>query len=228
MIFFNVFLLRLKFLIDKFCKELDRVSMAVTLKEKTLTVDQYRHFLIQLYFYIVPGPELLASDRERMAKEKDGDFTAYLNAHYEIERDLCPLILKDLHALGADQEFIDRTGPSAETLTINDYVYKLHHRDDPVLILVSDIAAKILLDIYTDRITAAIKPKLEHPDKGIDFLTKDTKAQIDIKDTMLRILKKRIRISNSGIFLKELDIIFTMFKKWLESVDEKSGTAHKQ
>ena len=188
------------------------------LKEESLTLKQYINFLIQLHYYIVPGPKLLADDIKRINAEDDIHFKRYLEAHFEIENTLIPLILTDLNDLGVSEEDVKRIGPTKETEQINQYVHKLHHDPDPVLILVSDIAAKVLLDHYTSRIIEVIKPKLPNPSKGVGFLTKDTKAQIDIKAEMLEIMKKRINFKNKKLFISELRKIFDMFKNWLEVI----------
>ena len=218
MLFFSLFLLKIKWALDKFCKELDDTSLGRELNRKTLTLDRYKRFLIHTHYYIVPGPELLARDVKRMEKEGDETFKKYLEAHFQIEDTLIPLILRDLEDLGVPYPEVKRIGPTKQTEELNRYVERLHTGPDPVFILVSDIAAKVLLDYYTPKIIAAVKPNLPDPAKGITFLTKDTKAQIDIKSALLEIMRKRINPGNKRRFLGELQTIFKLFKDWVNAI----------
>ena len=218
MLLFMLFLLRLKNEVDRFCEALDKTSLQGMLKDKKMTLDDYRTFLIQLHYYIVPGPALLAEDVKRIEKEGDADFKRYLDAHFEIEDTLIPLILTDLKDLGVSGEDIKRIGPFKETTLLNNHLEKLHRDPDPVFILVSDIAAKVLLDYYTPQIVEAVKPKLPDPSKGMGFLTKDTKAQIDIKGALLKVMRRRINFRNKKRFIAELKVIFRMFQEWTDAI----------
>jgi len=218
MLLFSLFLLKIKWALDKFCKELDDTSFGRELNKKTLTLDMYKRFLTQVHYYIVPGPELLARDVKRTEKEGDETFKRYLGAHFQVEDTLIPLILRDLEDLGVPYPDVKRIGPTKQTEELNRHVEKLHTDPDPVFILVSDIAAKVLLDYYTPKIIAAVKPNLPEPAKGITFLTKDTKAQIDIKKEMMTIMKSRICFRNRGRFISELRTILDMFKKWADAI----------
>jgi len=218
MLLFTLFLLGIKNELARCCDKLDRSSIGKSLNKGELSLEEYINFLIQLHYYIVPGPDLLAEDVNRMKAAGDKEFEIYVSAHFDVEDTLIPLILTDLENLGVTRDEVKRRGPTKATTDINSYVHKLHHDKDPVFILVSDIAAKVLLDHYTPKIISAIKPKLPDPSKGTGFLTVDTKAQIDIKSQMLKVMRKHINFGNKRRFIRELGKIFDMFTDWLEAI----------
>lgn len=218
MFLFPLLLFSIKLATDRFCRRLDGSSLGAIFKSKNPPLDKYKNFLIQLYYYMLPGPELLARDVRRMEKEGDAVFMRYLKAHLQVENDLSPIVLRDLEDLGVSYPKVKRANISEQIEKLNKYVETLHTDPDPVFILVSDIAAKVLLDYYTPKIIEAIKATPSDSSKGISFLTKDTKAQEDMKTAMIDIVKDRLTLYNHGRFIKELGTIFIMFEDWLNTI----------
>ncbi|CAN5888668.1 iron-containing redox enzyme family protein [soil metagenome] len=153
-----------------------------------MTVDRYRHLLLELYHVVWHFNPVCAAAASRVPDEQR-QIRYFLYEHMQEESGHEEWVMNDLAAVGVEPDATRAHGPNVHTLALNGYNYWAADRRHPCSVLGMLYALEVIASVYGGTFSAAIRDSLLlEGERGISFIashaTMDAEHMIDLRKVL--------------------------------------------